>query len=205
MADGCRRCVGTPDRDETAPVARARNGDPSAFEDLVRPYAGRVYQTALRITRNAAEAADVYRDTFLAAFEKLDAFRGTAAFGAWLCRIAANGALMRWRAAAHSGVVAEEDLPHFNWMGIQAQRVHEWAESAEAPAQRAELRAALSNALQALPEIDRTMVWLKDAEGLSCEEIASATGLTVSATRSHLHRARLWLRARLAQLVREEK
>ncbi|MCC7194668.1 MAG: sigma-70 family RNA polymerase sigma factor [Gemmatimonadaceae bacterium] len=188
-----------PPAEEAALVARVRAGDLSAFEALIRPYENRIYRAILRITRDPASAADVYQDALLTAFEKLASFRGDAAFGSWLQRIAMNGALMRRRAPAHHRVVSEDDLPRFNWMGMHARPVRDWAESAEAPAARAELRVALAAALDALPETDRAIVWLKDAEGLPHEDIAAATGLSVSATRSRLHRARLSLRAHLSR------
>jgi RNA polymerase sigma-70 factor (ECF subfamily) len=194
-----------PRDEEAALVSRVRQGDLAAFEELIRPYEGRVYGAILRVTHDRTEAADVYQDALLSAFEKLDGFRGDAAFGSWLHRIAVNYALMRLRAPAHTRVVSEEDLPRFNWMGMHARPVRNWAESAEAPAHRTELRAALRTALAALPELDRAIVWLKEAEGESHEEIAAATGLTVPATRTRLHRARLALRAKLAQYVGEER
>lgn len=188
-------------RDEAELVAKVRSGDGAAFEDLVRPYDGRVYQTVLRIVQNSAEAADVYQETLLAAFEKLASFEAKSAFGTWLYRIAVNYALMHRRATARAPVVLEDDLPKFNWLGMHVRPVADFAESAEDPVQRSELRRALSDALALLPEVDRAVVWLKDAEGLSHEEIAVATGLTVSATRSRLHRSRIWLRGRLEGFV----
>jgi RNA polymerase sigma-70 factor (ECF subfamily) len=195
----------TPAPGEAELVARVRQGDLGAFEELLRPYERRVYRSILRITRDPTEAADVYQEALLAAFEKLERFRGDAAFGSWLYRIATNCALMRRRAPEHTRMIAEADLPKFNWMGMHARPVRDWAESAEAPARRAELRAALEAALDGLPELDRAIVWLKDAEGQSHEDIAAATGLTVPATRSRLHRARLCLRAQLAQYVGAER
>jgi len=194
-----------PSPEEAVLVARVRQGDLPAFEELIQPYERRVYRGILRITRDPTEAADVYQEALLAAFEKLDGFRGDAAFGSWLYRIAVNCAFMRRRAPAHTRVISEEDLPKFNWMGMHAQPVRDWAESAEAPVRRAELRAALQTALDTLPELDRAIVWLKDGEGQSHEDIAAATGLTVSATRSRLHRARLWLRAQLAPYGGDER
>lgn len=193
--------LGIEARDEAALVARVRGGDRSAFEDLLRPYEGRLYQAVLRITGNPTEAADAYQDAVLAAFEKLDGFRGDAAFGTWLHRIAINYALMQRRAVAQSVEIPEDDLPRFNLLGMHAQPVRDWSETAEASVYRAELRAALADALQALPELERTIVWLKDADGLSHEDIAAATGLTVLATRTRLHRARQWLRGQLARCV----
>ena len=201
MADVGTQTGETPAVDEAALVLRVRKGDLPAFEELIRPYERRVYRGILRITRDPTEAADVYQETLLTAFEKFDGFRGDAAFGSWLHRIAVNCALMRHRARKRAPVVLEDDLPTFDWMGMHARPVSDWAESAEAPLRRAQLRAALDAALDALPEVDRAIVWLKDAEGESHEDIAAATGLTVSATRSRLHRARLFLRGRLAEFT----
>lgn len=205
VADVGARTSGMPAVREAALVSRVRNGDLSAFEELIRPYEGRLYQGILRITRDPTEAADVYQETLLAAFEKFDAFRGDAAFGSWLHRIGVNFALMRHRARKRSPIVLEDDLPKFDWRGMHAQPVCDWEESLEAPLDRAQLRAALDSALGALPEVDRAIVWLKDAEGESHENIASATGLTVSATRSRLHRARVFLRERLAAFTGGER
>lgn len=205
MADVDAQLGGTPAVHEAALVSRVRQGDLPAFEELIRPYESRVYRAILRITRDPTEAADVYQETLLTAFEKFDGFRGAAAFGSWLHRIAVNGALMRHRARKRAPVVLEDDLPKFDWMGMHARPVADWAESAEAPVRRAQLRAALDAALELLPETDRAIVWLKDAEGESHEEIAAATGLTVSATRSRLHRARLFLRTQLAQFTGDDR
>jgi RNA polymerase sigma-70 factor (ECF subfamily) len=125
--------------------------------------------------------------------------RGDAAFGTWLYQIAVNAALMHRRSTGRSPIVSEEDLPRFNWMGGYARPVQDWGESAEDQAQRSQLRKSLLEALEALPDADRTVVWLKDVLGLSHEEIAASTESTVLAVRSRLHRARLRLRERLAQ------
>jgi RNA polymerase sigma-70 factor (ECF subfamily) len=186
-------------RSEQELLAAVRANDASAFEELIRPYEGRVYQAVLRITRNDADAADVYQDAVLRAFEKLDGFRGDAAFGTWLYQIAINTALMHRRSANLSPEISEEDLPNFNWMGAYSAPVSDWTDSPEDRAYRSELRQGLAEALDGLPEVDRTIVWLKDALGMSHQEIAAATESTVLAVRSRLHRAHLVLRARLAR------
>ncbi len=187
------------DRDENALLAAARANDSMAFEDLIRPYEGRVYQAILRITRNEADAADLYQDAILRAFEKLDGFRGDAAFSTWLHQIAINTALMHRRSANRNPVIGEEDLPRYNWMGAHTSTVNDWTDSPEDRAYRSELRQGLLEALDELPDVDRTIVWLKDALGMSHQEIAGATDSTVLAVRSRLHRARLVLRERLAR------
>lgn len=185
------------ERNEAALVAKALRGDGPAFEALLRPYERRTYCIVLRIAGNPADAADAYQDAVLAAFENIGRFRQGAAFGTWLYRIAVNCALMRRRTATRHPLIPDEDVPQFNWMGMHAQPVHDWTESAGALAERAELRVSLTSALGTLPAIDRAIVWMKDAEGLSHEEIAAATSLSVLATRTRLHRARLRLRTRL--------
>jgi RNA polymerase sigma-70 factor (ECF subfamily) len=78
-------------------LARAQEGDVSAFEALVGLHQDRVYGLALRMTRSEADAAEITQDTFLSAYQHLKDFRGEAAFGSWVHRIAANHALMRLR------------------------------------------------------------------------------------------------------------
>jgi len=192
-------------RDEAALVAAVQAGNASVFEELIRPYEGRVYQTILRILRNDADAADVYQIAIMRAFEKLDDFRGDAAFGTWLYQIAVNAALMHRRSARRSPLVSEEDLPKFNWMGGYARPVQDWSESAEEQVYRSQLRDHLVTALDELPDADRTVVWLKDALGLSHDEIAGATDSTVLAVRSRLHRAHLRLREKLAGRFRGDR
>jgi RNA polymerase sigma-70 factor (ECF subfamily) len=186
-----------PERSEPTLVASVLAGNLDAFEELLQPYESRVYQVVLRILRNPDETADVYQEAVLTAFEKLADFRGTAAFGTWLHRIAVNCALMRRRSNRRSPIVQEADPPQFNWMGMHAQPVRDWAESPESAAQRTEMRRALLEALDTLPEVDRAIVWMKDAEGMTHDDIAAATGLSVAAARTRLHRARIGLRARL--------
>lgn len=191
----------TGERNEAALVAKARHGDGSAFEALLRPYERRIYAIVLRITGNPADAADVYQDAVVAAFENIGSFRPSAAFGTWLHRIAVNCALMLRRTAARHPMISEGDMPQFNWMGRHARPVHDWSEAPDASAGRAQLRAALMNALVTLPAIDRTIVWMKDVEGLAHEEIAILTHSNVLATRTRLHRVRLRLRTQLGVAI----
>ncbi len=189
----------SPRSGEAALLKRIREGDLDAFQRLVRPYETRIYRTILRMVRDRDRADDLYQEAMLGAFENLHTFRGTSAFGSWLYRVAVNRALMEMRTSWRKMVISEHDLPEFRWNGMHDKSVHDWATSAEEPAERAELRVALKSALEDLPEVDRMIVWLKDAEGESHDVIASLTGLSVSATRTRLHRARLWLRAQLAE------
>lgn len=177
-------------------VARAQAGDISAFEALVDTHRDKVYGLALRMTRSEADAAEIIQDTFLSAYQHLKEFRGDAAFGSWVHRIAANNALMRLR---HRRVVqaAEGDLngPEFTERGSLAEYPNrDWSRDAEDRILDAELGRAIQGATDRLPEGYREVFLLKDVDGLSYEQIAEATGDSIPAIKSRLHRARLALR-----------
>jgi RNA polymerase sigma-70 factor (ECF subfamily) len=177
-------------------VARAQAGDISAFEALVEAHRDKVYGLALRMTRSEADAAEITQDTFLSAYQHLKEFRGDAAFGSWVHRIAANNALMRLR---HRRVVqaAEGELqgPEFTERGSLAEYPpQDWSRSAEGQILDAELGRAIQEATDRLPEGYREVFLLKDVEGLSYEQIAEVTGDSIPAIKSRLHRARLALR-----------
>jgi len=172
-----------------------------AFESLVDAHRDRVFGLALRMTRSEADAAEITQETFLSAYQHLKDFRGDAAFGSWVHRIAANHALMRLR---HKRVVqaAENDLtePEFTERGSLAQYTgNEWSRGTEEKALDAELRHAIQQATDRLPEGYREVFLLKDVEGLSYEQIAEALGDSVPAIKSRLHRARLALREAIDQ------
>lgn len=177
-------------------VSRAQAGDISAFEALVEAHRDKVYGLALRMTRSEADAAEITQDTFLSAYQHLKDFRGDAAFGSWVHRIAANNALMRLR---HRRVVqaAEGEIqgPEFTERGSLAEYpVQDWSRNAEGKILDAELGRAIQEAADRLPEGYREVFLLKDLEGLSYEQIAEATGDSIPAIKSRLHRARLALR-----------
>lgn len=177
-------------------LARAQDGDISAFEALVDAHRDKVYGLALRMTRSEADAAEITQDTFLSAYQHLKDFRGDAAFGSWVHRIAANHALMRLR---HRRVAqaAEAELqgPEFTERGTLADiPPSDWSRDAEEKALDAELGTAIQQATDQLPQGYREVFLLKDVDGLSYEQISEVTGDSIPAIKSRLHRARLALR-----------
>ena len=188
--------MGTEVEGDRALLERAQAGDVTAFEALVEAHRDRVYGLALRMTRSPADAAEIVQETFLSAYQHLSEFRGDAAFGSWVHRIAANQALMRLR---HQKVVeaAEQELnqPEFNERGTLVEPpASGWAKPAEERALDEELGRAIEEATDRLPAGYREVFLLKDVEGLSYEEISELTHLSVPAVKSRLHRARLALR-----------
>lgn len=184
------------DSDDSALLSKAQAGDTVAFEALVEANQERVYGLALRMTRSAADAAEITQEVFLSAYQNLKDFRGDAAFSSWVHRIAANRAIMRIR---HNNVVraVEEPLdgPSFTPRGGLADVVADWAPTGEDSVLDEELRRAIETATDSLPEDHRRVFILKDIEELSYEDIAEVTGDSVPAIKSRLHRARLALRA----------
>jgi len=182
-----------------------RRGDHTAAESLVARYGSRAYRLAMGITRNAQDAEEAVQDAFWSVVRKIDTFRGDSALGSWVYRIVANAAHQRLRARAHrSGEISLEDvLPSFHEEGRHAEPIADWSSQVDDPALQAELRGALDAAIDALPASYRALVVLRDVEGLSMAEVAEALGITVANAKSRTHRARLFLRQRLASFVSE--
>lgn len=187
-------------------LTRAQAGDISAFESLVERHRDHVFGLALRMTRSEADAAEITQDTFLSAYQHLATFRGDAAFGSWVYRIAANNALMRMRKARVKSAAENELMtPEFNERGSLVERPSpEWARAGEDQLIDAELGQAIRQAAEELPEAYRQVFLLKDVDGLSYEQIAEITGDSVPAIKSRLHRARLALREAIEGFYREK-
>lgn len=167
-------------------VAEAREGDRRAFETLVRRTWEDTYALAYRLTGNVDDARDVCQETYLRAFKGLRRFRGDARFTTWLYRITANCAsthLGRRRRHRHEELDEELELDHCAPGADPAGR-----------AESASLRDAVQRALATLPPRLRAVVVLRDIYDLSHEVIAAELGISVSAAKVRLHRARLRLR-----------
>ena len=188
----------TIDRDGSL-VAALRRGDPAAAEHLVAAYSDRAIRLATGITGNAQDAEEVVQDAFLSVIQKIDTFRGDAAFGSWLYRIVANGAYQRCRRRRRRGddVSLDKLLPVFDQAGRHIAPVADWSVIIHDPARQTELRMVLSSAIDQLPPDYRTVVLMRDVEGLPHRQIAEALGLTVVNVKMRVHRARLFLRKRL--------
>lgn len=180
-----------------------RRRESLAAESLISRYGERAYRLARRITGNGEDAEEVVQDAFCTVVRKIDMFRGESAFGSWLYRIVANAAYhkLRGRQRRWRELSLDEVLPVFDADGAHAGPVADWSTRVNDPAVQAELRTALSAAIDELPATYRTVLMLRDVEGQSNSEIAIALGLSVPVVKTRVHRARLFLRKRLAQSV----
>jgi len=185
-------------------LARIREGDPSAFEELVKRYQQRVYGLALRLTANQQAAEDVLQKTFLAVYQKLSTFRGESGFFTWLYRIAMNTALMHQRGEIRTRAESLEDyLPKYNGDGRLERLDLDYGRVARADEllEREEFAQMTLDALGKLPEIYRSVFVMRDLEELSTEETAEVLEIDPQTVRMRLHRARLMLRGYLGHLL----
>jgi RNA polymerase sigma-70 factor (ECF subfamily) len=188
--------VAEPSGEETVLVEAARSGDIGAFESLVRRYDRNVFRIAQHITQNREDAEDVVQDAFLKAYQNLGQFQGQSKFYTWLVRIAVNEALMRLRRRRPERMVSiDEDVKTEE--DSMPREIADWSPNPEQMYTQAELKDILGKTIQGLPPSFRTVFVLRDVEGLSTEETASALELSVPAVKSRLLRARLQLRERL--------
>ena len=189
-----------PDEHERLLIEHMKAGDHEAFEALFHQYFGTVYRRALRLLENQAEAEEVVQEVFLTMYEKVQTFRGDAAFSTWLYRITMNATLTKLRRRKRSEEVSlDEFLPRFREDGHHLVRpVVDWSNALEERTVSAEVHQLLQHAIDQLPPVDKAVVMLSDLEGLPDREIGAALGLSLSAVKSRLHRGRLFLRGKLA-------
>ncbi len=189
------------DRDRQL-VEALRRREPAAAECLVAKYGDRAYRLATGIAGNSQDAEEVVQDAFWTVVRKIDTFRGESAFGSWFYRIVANAAYQRLRRwpGRRSEIPLDEVLPLFHENGQHAAPIADWSPSVDDPSRQTELRMALTAALAELPLHYRTALILHDVEGLSNVAVAETLGLGVPNVKSRVHRARLFLRKRLADI-----
>ena len=194
------------DRDSQL-VDALRVGAATAADLLVATYGDRAYRLAIGITRNEQDAEEAVQDSFWSVVRKIDTFRGDSSFGSWIYRITANAAYEKLRGRAHrrDEISLDEVLPPFHEDGRHAGPISDWSASIHDPAVQAELRAALASAIGELPVQYRAVIVLHDVEGLSLAEVAGSVGITQAAVKSRVHRARLFLRKRLAVFMEKEQ
>lgn len=176
-------------------VDEVHEGATSRFEELLRRHNPLVFRTARAVLRNDADAEECAQRAWVAAFEHLSQYDGSGPFPAWIGRIAFREALKMRRAHAKSrpGPAAGE---HRRGPRQPEERVAVES-SAHDALERAEARAVLEAAIDALPPSLRPVFVLRDVEELSGDEAAAALGISPANVRVRLHRARQLLRARL--------
>jgi RNA polymerase sigma-70 factor (ECF subfamily) len=183
---------------EQSLVSALRAGSNDAFETLVRLYMARLLRTARRFLKNEEDARDAVQDAFISAFRSIQKFEAGAKLSTWLHRIVVNSALMRLRTKRrHPEEDIEELLPRFAADGHQVSESVDWSLSAEEMVQQSETRELVRRLIDQLPDSYRVVLLMRDIEEMSTEETATALGITATAVKVRLHRARQALRALL--------
>jgi RNA polymerase sigma-70 factor (ECF subfamily) len=183
------QCPYPPDGDTTV-----KSEQPTTAEDVFNAYAPRVYSVARRMLNNDADAEDVTQEVLLQVVRKLDTFRGEAGLTTWLHRVTVNAALTHRRKQKRRQEL-QVDTP-FDILSDRG-KTPLTSSAPMSPDQtllQNEMREVIEAAIAQLPEFYRDPYVLADIEGLSNAEIGEMLGMSVSAVKSRLHRARLMMR-----------
>ena len=179
-------------------IQALRLGDRREFARLVDAYSGPLYRLALKMLGNASDAEDALQNTFIKAFQHVDKFEGRSSLSTWLYRIASNEALMLLRKRHPETTFSDipsEDEDDKNYDPVQ---ITDWCCLPEEELLSAEARTVLDRAVEHLPETLRIVFVLRDIEDLSIQETSQVLGLSVTAVKTRLLRARLRLREELS-------
>jgi len=186
--------------DESLVQLIAEYRDEEALNEILNRYRERIYRTALKVTSNHNDAEDVVQEVSLTIYRKAHSFRTDSKFSTWLYRLVTNEAISRLRKIKRERTVSLDDyMPRFEDDGHHAERpVVDWSQEVEKKVAEKEIQAIIEKAMEQLSPIDRTVVVLSEIEELTNPEIGKVLGLSVLAVKGRLHRARLFLRAKLA-------
>src|ERR1017187_996253 len=182
-------------------VKRARQGDLSAYDDLVRRYQERIYATLYHMTSNHEDANDLAQEAFIKAFQALKTFKGGSSFYTWVYRIAVNKTINFLKQRKNRAQMSLDDLD-FN-----AEHDPDLVAliSEKTPRREvglAELQEKLNAAMQKLSEPHRLVVVLHDVQGLSHEEIGKIMDCNIGTVRSRLFYARQQLQGYLSDYLK---
>jgi RNA polymerase sigma-70 factor (ECF subfamily) len=181
-------------------IEKLKAGDPDAFDKLVTQYSANVYAVLMRLTEDEEEARDLTQETFLSALKALKNFRGDADLKTWLYRIAVNESRnrFRWWKRRNRNSIVSLDAENPNTQTPLCESISDTSENPEAETLRRERERALRQALNELPTNFREVIVLRDLEGLSYEEVATALETNVGTVKSRIARGREELRKKLS-------
>jgi len=188
-----------PDDSQSALIQRVRDGDNSAFCELVRPHERGLYLSALSIVQNDADAEECVQEAILKAFKSIGSFRGESKFSTWIIQIVINEARMRIRKDRKHLYDSLDEPQKGDQEGDYVPRdFADWREIPSETLQNAQLKEALQKALASLSPKYRQVVILRDIEHMNIAETAVTLGITEAAVKTRLLRARLIMRDALA-------
>ena len=173
---------------DTTLVESVKNGNHSAYSELVKRYSTLAFRTAYRITRNQQDAEDAMQDSLLRAFNRINTFDGRSAFATWLTRIAINTSLMILRKRRKHASTCRDDDEEIDL------EITDPALSPELLLVRLERNAAVRDAVNRLPPDLRSSIEARYWKEMSTHDAAALNGVTVAAAKSRQLRGRRALR-----------
>jgi len=205
VAEGLESRTVAPLDPDSPLVEASRNGDTSAFEELVKKYDRKLYRIAHGTVQNHEDAEEVVQTVFLKAHLNLQRFRGNAKFSTWLIRIAMNESFMKLRKQRSNKEQALHTQSSLCDEGTTQTQIDfsDWAMNPESLYGAAELREILEKCLQKLRPTLRVVFFLRDVEGHSVAETSNILNLTPTAVKTRLSRARLLLRQELTRYFKK--
>ena len=185
-------------------LAGLRNQKVEAIDRLVEEFSRPLFGVILNYTKNPSDAEEILQDTLLKIIRKIDTFREESDIWPWMKRIAVNNSIMwirKHRSTREHETQMEEGFPQFAGDGHHEFPIFGWSVDPESVALNSELAAQIYEAIQSLPYEYRIPLVLRDIEGDSIKQISSVLGLKEATTKTRIHRARLFVREKLAQYV----
>jgi RNA polymerase sigma-70 factor, ECF subfamily len=185
-------------------VRRIKAGEESALEQMIERYHARVYSLSYGVLRNVEDAEESTQDTFLTLYRKIGTFDESKKFFSWFYRVALNQAYSRARRRRQGTKISiQEHLPRFREDGHFATiDGPDTSVAIEDEASARELARRAGEFIGELPRAYRDVIWMADVEEMPAAEIAEVLGISIPAFKSRLHRARLHVRQRLAEISR---
>ncbi len=185
--------------DEIYLIEEAKKGNKKALGELVKKYEQTIYNFSFKVCRDPEKAENIMQETFYSFVKSINQFDGHSKLSTWLYRIVANHCLMQARKFKGKSFISlenDEDL-------YSEKNIADWSALPYKSAENKELKEILDRTIKKLSPDYRIIFLLRDVEGLSTEETAEATNLSVPAVKSRLHRARAFLRKEIDEAFRK--
>ncbi|MBE7028223.1 MAG: sigma-70 family RNA polymerase sigma factor [Ruminococcaceae bacterium] len=172
-------------------IKKASKNNVEAFEKLIYPYTTRLLNHAYGILNNREDAEDALQESYIKIFKSLDKFEGHSSFKTWIYRIVTNVCLDMLR---KNKKIYETSINETNENGEYKLVIPDDTYSPEISAQKKMAFETLKNALEDLSQEHKTVVIMRDIDGLSYDEIAYITSTNVGTVKSRINRARIQLK-----------
>ena len=181
--------------DEKKLIEQASDGNAAAFNELMAQHEQQMYAVALRMCANREDAQDCLQEAMLRVYRAISGFKGQSNFSTWLYRITMNTCLDELRRRKNKQNTSLDGLLDQGWSPTEG------SAGPEQEALRSELRDKMGGAIRQLPEDMRAAIVLRDMQGLTYDEIAQVTQVSVGTVKSRISRGREKLREKLREYV----